>query len=44
MIVVIVADIFHVVRGEGWPGEGGGGGGTTTLSIKVKVAGVGRPL
>lgn len=23
MIVVIVADIFHVVRGEGWPGGGG---------------------
>lgn len=22
MIVVIVADIFHVVRGEGWPGGG----------------------
>lgn len=39
MIVVIVADIFHVVRGEGWPGGGGCG-----LSIKVKVAGVGRPL
>lgn len=38
MIVVIVADIFHVVRGEGWPGGGGG------LSIKVKVAGVGRPF
>lgn len=37
MIVVIVADIFHVVRGEGWPGGG-------ALSIKVKVAGVGRPL
>lgn len=36
MIVVIVADIFQVVRGEGWPGGG--------LSIKVKVAGVGRPL
>lgn len=34
---MIVADIFHVVRGVG----GGRGGG---LSIIVKVAGVGRPL
>lgn len=40
-MVVIVADIFHVVRG----GRGGGGGGPEGgLSIIVKVAGVGRPL
>lgn len=36
LILVIVADIFHVVRGGGGP-EG-------RLSITVKVAGVGRPL